>query len=375
MAFPRRRLPAGMSAQRAAVWLWLAAALGPAAPNAGDILRMYPDPQRLVAERRTVDLSLILTKRQLGALLATEPEDFSARLADCRRQGVQVTCFDEDDYPPLLREIPSPPPVLYWRGDIAAARGFAFAIVGARKPSSYGVEATALIAKTLAEAGVTLVSGLASGLDGEAHKAALAANAPTVACIAFGHDKCYPASHRALKADIERRGLVLGEYPPGTPPSPGAFLQRNRLIAGLSRGVCVAEARRRSGTMNTVSQALAYGRDVFAVPGSIFSPLSEGTNHLLAEGACVATDGAEILEYYGLRRREPSAEDKTDAPAQPALSEEAKRMAKAVGAKEKTLAQLCAESGLATGAAMAALTELELAGKVRALAGRRYVLR
>lgn len=136
-----------MSAQRAAVWLWLAAALGPAAPNAGDILRMYPDPQRLVAERRTVDLSLILTKRQLGALLATEPEDFSARLADCRRQGVQVTCFDEDDYPPLLREIPSPPPVLYWRGDIAAARGFAFAIVGARKPSSYGVEATALIAK------------------------------------------------------------------------------------------------------------------------------------------------------------------------------------------------------------------------------------
>ena len=364
-----------MSAQRAAVWLWLAAALGPAAPNAGDILRMYPDPQRLVAERHTVDLSLILTKRQLGALLATEPEDFSARLADCRRQGVQVTCFDEDDYPPLLREIPSPPPVLYWRGDIAAARGFAFAIVGARKPSSYGVEATALIAKTLAEAGVTLVSGLANGLDGEAHKAALAANAPTVACIAFGHDKCYPASHRALKADIERRGLVLGEYPPGTPPSPGAFLQRNRLIAGLSRGVCVAEARRRSGTMNTVSQALAYGRDVFAVPGSIFSPLSEGTNHLLAEGACVATDGAEILEYYGLRRREPSAEDKTDAPAQPALSEEAKRMAKAVGAKEKTLAQLCAESGLATGAAMAALTELELAGKVRALAGRRYVLR
>ena len=179
--------------------------------------------------------------------------------------------------------------MLYYRGDAGIPnRCFTFAIVGTRRPSAYGVEATASIAGELARAGVALVSGLATGLDSESHKAAVQAGAPTVACIAFGHDQCYPAANRTLKGVIERQGLVLSEYPPGTPPQRGYFLQRNRLIAGLSRGLCVAEARRRSGTMNTVAAALAAGRDVFSVPGSIFSPLCEGTNQLLREGAVPA---------------------------------------------------------------------------------------
>lgn len=146
---------------------------------------------------------------------------------------------------------------------------------------------------------MVLVSGLASGLDSEAHKAAVRAGTPTVACIAFGHDLCYPAANRTLKGLIEKQGLVLGEYPPGTEPLRPYFLQRNRLIAALSRGVCVAEARRVSGTMNTVHAALGYGKDVFAVPGSIFSPLSEGANHLLGRGALAAVSAADILEFYG----------------------------------------------------------------------------
>lgn len=364
---------------RTALWLWLASALGPAAKNAGDVLRMYPDPEPLLEECRTQDLSLMFTPGQLSALRDTRPEDFIARMDDCRHQGVGITPWCSEDYPPLLREIHSPPVVLYWRGDLGAARReLTFAIVGARRPSAYGVEATARIAAELAQAGVVLVSGLASGLDSEAHKAALKAGTPTIACIAFGHDKCYPAAHRTLKGLIEKQGLVLSEYPPGTEIRKEYFLQRNRLIAGLSRGVCVAEARRASGTMNTVAAALEYGRDVFAVPGSIFSPLSEGTNHLLTEGASPALSGREILAGYGLKSavRQKAEEGSAAAPKETQrLSGDARRLRGALGPLPKSLAALCAESGLPAGQAMAALTELELAGVARALAGRRYVLR
>ena len=233
--------------------------------------------------------------------------------------------------------------------------------MGTRRPSAYGVEATASIAGELARAGVALVSGLATGLDSESHKAAVQAGAPTVACIAFGHDQCYPAANRTLKGVIERQGLVLSEYPPGTPPQRGYFLQRNRLIAGLSRGLCVAEARRRSGTMNTVAAA------------SIFSPLCEGTNQLLREGAVPAVSGADILLWYGLARPEQPEKAKPDGAP---LSLDAQRMRDALSAAAPLpLDALCAKTGLPPPKAMAALTELELAGFSRQLAGRQFQLK
>ena len=176
---------------------------------------------------------MVFTPAQLAALRAARPEDYTARLDDCARHGVNVLTWADEDYPDLLRAVSAPPPVLYYRGDAGIPnRCFTFAIVGTRRPSAYGVEATASIAGELARAGVALVSGLATGLDSESHKAAVQAGAPTVACIAFGHDQCYPAANRTLKGVIERQGLVLSEYPPGTPPQRGYFLQRNRLIAG-----------------------------------------------------------------------------------------------------------------------------------------------
>ena len=194
-----------------------------------------------------------------------------------------------------------------------------------------------------------------------------------VACIAFGHDLCYPAANRTLKGVIERQGLVLSEYPPGTPPQRGYFLQRNRLIAGLSRGLCVAEARRRSGTMNTVAAALAAGRDVFSVPGSIFSPLCEGTNQLLREGAVPAVSGADILLWYGLAQPEQPEKAKPDGAP---LSLDAQRMRDALSAAAPLpLDALCAKTGLPPPKAMAALTELELAGFSRQLAGRQFQLK
>lgn len=366
-----------MDVQQTALWLWLANALGPAAANAADVLDAYPDPAALAAARRSRETGALFTRTQFEVLRATQPEDFIARADDCRRMGVGITVWQDDDYPSMLRSIPAPPPVLYYRGDLSAVHApLTVAIVGTRRPSAYGVEATASIAGTLAKAGVVLVSGMASGLDSETHKAALRAGTPTIACIAFGHDQCYPASGKTLKALIEKQGLVLGEYPPGTSVQKPFFLQRNRLIAGLARGLCVAEARRISGTMNTVSAALSAGRDVFSVPGSIFSPLCEGTNRLLQQGAVPVTRGEDILEWYGLDTPEkgPAWHGET-LPERASLSPDAAKMLGALTAQPQTLAALCGATGLSFGAAMAVLTQLELNGQARQLSGRQFSLK
>lgn len=361
-----------------AAWLWLAAALGPAAENSGMVLRMFPKARELPRALQSEDLSMLFTPGQLKVLRATRPEDYIARLDDCKRCHVDVLTWEDENYPALLRAISAPPPVLYYRGDATIPnRSFLFAIVGTRRPSAYGVEATAAIAGSLARSGVVLVSGLATGLDSESHKAAVQAGTPTVACIAFGHDQCYPAANRKLKELIERQGLVLSEYPPGTPPLKHHFLQRNRLIAGLSRGLCVAEARRRSGTMNTVAAALESGRDVFSVPGSIFSPLCEGTNQLLRDGAAPALGGADILHWYGLAPDvHPEQPAEEGAQRETELSPNAERMRGALcAAAPQTLEALCTKTGLAPPQAMAALTELELAGLSVQLAGRQFRLK
>ena len=192
-------------------WLWMAAALGPGAPNSGMALSMFPDARALAQACWKEDLSMVFTPAQLAALRAARPEDYTARLDDCARHGVNVLTWADEDYPDLLRAVSAPPPVLYYRGDAGIPnRCFTFAIVGTRRPSAYGVEATASIAGELARAGVALVSGLATGLDSESHKAAVQAGAPTVACIAFGHDLCFCARARCplSRARISFCGMV-----------------------------------------------------------------------------------------------------------------------------------------------------------------------
>jgi DNA processing protein len=384
-------------------WLWLADALRPAVPNLHDIMAAFSTPEELLQARFSQDLRGVLTPGQLHRLRETEPEDFVARLDDCKRCGVQVVPWGSEEYPSSLRKIQDPPTVLYCRGDLSALRApLLIAIVGTRRPSAYGVEATERIAKGLAQAGAVLVSGLAAGLDSEAHRAAVKTDTPTIACIAFGHDKCYPASNRTLKGLIERQGLVLGEYPPGTDIHRSYFLQRNRIIAGLCHGICVAEARRVSGTMNTVAAALEYGRDVFSVPGSIFSPLCEGTNALLRQGAIPATCAQDVLEWYGLTKPEretvrldavrsqprqvrsepmrladaPSPTRPARAPAAPlpTLSEDAQKIKAALSCTPVPLTLLCEKVQMPVGTALAALTQLELVGVARQHAGRMFAL-
>ena len=283
-------------------WYWLANGLGWGAVNSGELLEAYPGgADEIYADLGSEKLDELLTQKQADRLAATRPEDFSLRIHQAKSQGIEVLCLEDSGYPEALRTIHNPPMLLFVKGDAGLLNGqLSIGMVGARRPSAYGVEAVKAIGRGVALGGAIIVSGLAAGLDAEAHKAALAVNGPTIACIAFGHNHCYPAANKKLMEVIERYGAVISEYPPDTTPEKPYFLQRNRLIAGLGHGLVVIEARRHSGTMSTVNFAVDFGRDVFAVPGSIFSELSGGTNAMIQEGAYVAGSATDVLGVYGI---------------------------------------------------------------------------
>ena len=353
-------------------WLWYANVLGFSAPNAGAALREYETPNALLAAKNDAVLP-VLTPMQQEVLKSTSPLDFIKTLQSCEKQGVGIVTYAESAYPDALREIPSPPLVLYYKGDIGILNQyFLFAMIGTRRPSGYGQEVTRDLSKALTAAGLVLVSGLADGLDSEAHRAAVAAEAPTVACLAFGHGFCYPAANRTLKGVIEQIGVTVSEYPPDIGPQKQYFLARNRIIAGLSRGLCVAEARKASGTMNTVAAALEYGKDVFAVPGSIYSPLSEGTNALLREGATPVTSAQDILDAYAISY---AGDDAGKASCLDfSFSADALLVKAHLSPVPKSIETLCNETKMSLAKVMACLTELELSNAARQLAGRQFII-
>ena len=366
-----------MTNRRQLEWLWLSAVLGPGAAHCGQVLALYGTPGELYEAVGKEDMSGLLTPAQLRRAEQLTPERFSPLLARCHHMGVRVLCQDEEDYPARLAALSDAPPVLYCTGDVSAlSQPAAVAMIGSRRPSSYGVEAAALIGGQLAQAGVCLVSGLADGLDSEAHKAAVAAGAPTVGVLGTAIDKTYPVTNRRLRSEMEQGcGAVISEFAPGEATGAGGFLQRNRIIAALADAVCVVEARQKSGTMNTVGHAKRYGRTVFAVPGAIFSPLCGGTNQLLEEGqAYAAPSAAPILRHLGI---EPAPQKSVSRRARPAapnlnLSAEAKAMQKALTSQAQGLEPLAKAAGLSAGQALAALMELEVSGIAVSGAGGQY---
>jgi len=208
----------------------------------------------------------------------------------CEERKIVVITYFDSQYPPYLKEIPQPPWVLYVRGDVELLQSPSLAIVGARKPSTYGIQTTRKFASGLVAEGLTIVSGMAYGIDTEAHQSALEHDGKTIAVLASGVDVVYPKRNRSLYQEIIKHGTVLSESPPGTSPKPGLFPQRNRLISGLSLGTLVVEAAKNSGSLITANCSLEQNREVFAVPGPIHSPLSAGTLQLIQEGAkCVVT--------------------------------------------------------------------------------------
>jgi DNA processing protein len=206
-----------------------------------------------------------------------------------------VTLVDPD-YPPLLAEIPDPPPAIFLRGNRELFRCPAVAVVGSRNASPYGMNAAAWIARTLSEAGITVVSGLARGIDVSAHRAALPNAGGTIAVLGTGLDVVYPRVHRRIFDEIGERGLAITEFPPGTPPRATNFPMRNRVIAGLSLGTVIVEATDRSGSLITARLAAEQGREVFAIPGPIFSEKSSGCHRLIQYGAKLVHDVSDIYD-------------------------------------------------------------------------------
>ena len=271
--------------------------------------------------------------------------------------GLRFLARSSPGFPPLLRAIHDPPPGLYLRG-IAAAEVLgvpAVAIVGARACSAYGRQVARQLGRELAAAGIVVVSGMARGVDAEAHRGALDAGGSTVAVLGCGIDRDYPAAHRALAAEIAAAGLIVSEYAPGVEPAPWRFPARNRIVAGLCAATVVVEARERSGALITADFALEEGRDVFAVPGEITSALSAGSNALLRLGAAPLTAATDVLESFGI------------VPAvQPplGLGEPQKSVLAHVRELTASADELARKTGMDAAALAVALTELELLGLI-----------
>ena len=307
-----------------------------------------------------------LTPRAIQLLLWKRPSLAPDREME-RLIKEQVSLITDADtaYPPALKEIPHPPIALYIRGKFTQQipENISCAVVGSRKPTHYGLEACESIVTGLAHAGITIVSGLALGIDARAHETALAAAGRTIAVLGSGSDDAslYPRENRGLlRRIIESGGAILSEYPPGTPALREHFPQRNRIVSGISRGVLVIEARIKSGSLITPRLALEQNRDVFAIPGSIFSLYAEGPHRLIQEGAKLVSPAADILEEWGIEYtiKESSA-------------------AEGLGTHEEFLLGLLAEplsiddlknkTKLETSAIVTSLSLLELEGRVRNL--------
>lgn len=294
-----------------------------------------------------------------------------------QRAGACLVTILGSDYPPLLRQIPDPPAALFTLGDVSLLASPQLAMVGSRNPSVEGRRNAEEFATYLAKCGLTITSGMALGIDAASHRGALKAGGRTVAVWGTGLDKTYPPRNRDLAEEIAAKGLVVSEFPPGTPPLPIHFPRRNRLISGLSVGTLVVEAASRSGSLITARTASEQGREVFAIPGSIHNPMARGCHRLLREGAKLVETAGDILEelapLLGIQAPIEAAEIKADTPAQAAPEDpEYKLLLNSLDYAPTSVDSLVERTGLTPDVVSSMLLMLELQGQVEASPGGRY---
>jgi DNA processing protein len=310
-----------------------------------------------------------LPTRALNNLLRLREETDLDELYDSiLAKDVQVLTLPEDDYPHLLKQIDQSPPVLYVRGKLLPSDDFAVAMVGTRRISAYGQQITRDTSLYLAGHGLTIVSGLARGVDALAHQSALQAGGRTIAVLGSGVDVIYPPEHRKLAEAIIENGAVISDYPLGTQPEGVNFPPRNRIISGLSLATVVVEAGERSGALITSDFALEQGREVFAVPGNILSPVSKGTNRLIQKGAYALVSPQDVLDVLDLSQVQ---EFKEARQALPADTTEAKIL-QSMDYEPVHVDEICNAVGMAVEKVTAALTMMELKGLVQHVGGMRY---
>jgi DNA processing protein len=287
-----------------------------------------------------------------------------AELSRSQALGVQIVGLDDSVYPDLLSRIFDPPPVLWFRGTLVPGEGEkSVAVVGSRKASAAGRALARGLSRDLSRAGLTVVSGLARGIDTAAHEGVLESGGRTVAVLGSGLDRLYPPENARLAARVEEKGAVVSEFPLGTPPLPSHFPRRNRVIAGWGRGLVVAEAAEKSGALGTARAALDEGRDVMAVPGHPSAETSAGTNALIRDGAVLVRSAADVLAEIGLSAPDVAIEDPTDDDVLLALKRDV----------PTSLEELHARSGREVPELLRRLSLLEVGDRVRRLPGPLYV--
>ena len=307
-----------------------------------------------------------------GAILRARQEiDAAAEIEFCRRHEVSIVAHADESYPRALREIHDPPGVLFVRGSIQPNDALAIAIVGSRHATHYGQEQAERLAGSLARAGLTIISGLARGIDAAAHRGALAAGGRTLAVLGSGVLNIYPPEHEPLAAEVIARGAVISESHVRAAPVSGAFPQRNRLISGMSLGVIVVEAALQSGALITARHAMEQGREVFAVPGRVDNRMARGCHRLIRDGAKLVETADDVLEELGPLVAAATRNDGTVVhhPAELLLNEPEQQVLAAVQSSPTSIDEVISASGLPTPQVLATLSVLEMRRLVRRVSG------
>ena len=293
-------------------------------------------------------------------------EEYYQKVISC---GIKVVISEDEEYPTRLKEIDQSPPVLYIRGDFCEGDFWAVAIVGTRRITSYGRQVADEISSYLAQNGITIISGLARGVDAVAHQAALRVGGRTLAVLGCGVDRVYPPEHRNLTKEIVQQGAVISDYPLGTPPDGSNFPPRNRIISGLSMAVVVIEAGQKSGALITANYAADQGRDVFAVPGNIQAHQSKGTNLLIQQGAHPLLSGKDVLETLNLER----VPEKKHARRSISIDKDEALILDIIGREPIHIDEIRSKTGLPIESVSASLAIMELKGLVQQVGGMNYV--
>ena len=375
-----------------AAWLRLSLTPGVSAAIQRQLLTHFGLPEQIFAAGRTALAHAAGNEVAERLLAAPDQAAIEAALAWAAEADNHILTLADAEYPRPLLEIPDPPPLLYAKGRLSALAGDGLAMVGSRSATPQGIANAEAFARALTESGLAIISGLALGIDTAAHRGALAGGGATIAVIGTGADRVYPSRNRELAHEIVATGLILSEFPLGTPPIGHNFPRRNRLIAGLSRGVLVVEAAVGSGSLITARLASECGREVFAIPGSIHSPLSRGCHRLIREGAKLVETAQDVLEELGAaalpgvtaglharpaqrnerRPRRASQPPRTQAlPLEPA-DDDSRKVLDALAHDPVDIDTLALRSGLTVDALYAILLPLELDGHVARLPGSRF---
>lgn len=389
--------------EQAIYWLWFADLFGRGTRLSHEMLEFYGSAEAVFqAGEAELRQTALLTRAQVEQVLRHDLGPARRQYEAALKEGCRLLTPEDEEYPDCLRHIYAPPAVLFLHGSLSGLEERpAVAVVGSRRSDEYGLTTAARLSEELAAAGVSIVSGLAMGIDQAAHRAAIKAEGVTIGVLGCGIELDYPKGTRPLREMMAEKGAVLTEYPVGEPARPGNFPMRNRIISGLSRGVLVVRADEYSGSLITAGHALSQGRDVFAVPGRIDESLSRGTNKLLLQGAKPVTCAGDILEEYaavpvwgrtvrsqidpdpvklrsGSRPHPARTEHPAADPSAPAarpepvrrravpeyLSRSQAELLGQIGSQPVTAAQLAARSGRPVGEILSALSELEIYGLI-----------